>query len=137
STHKITLLLDMTLRSVQRILHDWRVLGIVIRDPKSAGQPKLMNKQQLRYLVALLDHNPDLMLDELAEELRYMFNVVVSLPTLQRNLVELGLTRKKLSKPAQEQQTARQAVYINQVGPELGERLVFADESAINVLTTH
>jgi transposase len=47
-TTKIAALLDMSLRSVQRVLQKWEEIGTVIENPRQAGRPKKMSQEQLK-----------------------------------------------------------------------------------------
>ncbi|EJD42083.1 hypothetical protein AURDEDRAFT_68048, partial [Auricularia subglabra TFB-10046 SS5] len=78
--------LDMTERSVQRVLQFWRQMGKDIDDPKHRGHPRLMTPEEMAFLVGILSHSPDLYLDECAEELYYMHNIDPGLSTISRTL---------------------------------------------------
>ncbi len=64
------------------------------------GNSKLTIEDQV-VLLQLLDEQPDATLEELVERMAKRQKVRVSISTLSRRLIELGLTRKKrLSMPA-------------------------------------
>jgi transposase len=48
-------------------------------------------------MLALIDHTPDIYLDEIQHELQEQHGVVVSLSTIWRTLKRLGITSKKVS----------------------------------------
>ncbi|KZV85451.1 hypothetical protein EXIGLDRAFT_577118, partial [Exidia glandulosa HHB12029] len=135
TTAQICLSLDMTERSVQRILRFWRNLQAQIRDPKVLGRPRIMNDTEMQFLLALIKHSPDLYLDEIAEELYYMHGIEPGLSTIHETLRFLGFGDLKcLSKRAREKSVAKIFDYVMQAGAEEPDRLVFADETAVNVL---
>ena len=76
-------------------------------------------------------------LDELAEELESMHDISVSVATLSRTLKQLGLSNKKLSCLAHERNQEDRSEFRRRMANDPPERLVFADESAVNVLTTY
>ena len=49
-----------------------------------------------KFILALLDRELDIYLDELAEQLMDQHNVSISLSTIQRTLKLLGITTKKV-----------------------------------------
>ncbi|KAH7051377.1 hypothetical protein BKA62DRAFT_780289 [Auriculariales sp. MPI-PUGE-AT-0066] len=106
---------DISLRTVQRVLFRWNIMSEVIQNPRLEGNPKKLSNEQLQFVIGLLRHTPDLYLDEIKEELWQRHGIGVSLSTLHKELKELELTRKLLSK----------------------QRLVFIDESALNMLVTY
>ena len=48
-------------------------------------------------MLALLEHSPDIYLDELQEQLEEQHNIKVSISTLSNTLKRLGITSKKVS----------------------------------------
>ncbi|EJD36655.1 hypothetical protein AURDEDRAFT_43455, partial [Auricularia subglabra TFB-10046 SS5] len=125
--------LDMKPRSVQKILQFWRELGEQIFDPKKRGHPRLMTQEEMAFLLGILRHSPDLYLDECAEELFYMHGVDPGLSTISETLKWLGWSSKSLSKRAAEKKDYKIYNYIMEVGVEEPQRLVFADETAVNL----
>jgi transposase len=59
------------------------------------GKPKKMSAEELKELYELVAKQPDATLEELALLMAQRMDVVVSISTLSRRLIELGLTRKK------------------------------------------
>jgi hypothetical protein len=51
----------------------------------------------LQYMLRLLDHKPDLHLDEIAVDLKKKIGVLPSLSTIHRSLKLLGYSTKKVS----------------------------------------
>lgn len=91
----------------------------------------------LQYLISLLERTPDMYLDELSEALTDQHNISVSMPTMCRTLKLLGYTNKQLSKHAQERCEETRLAFQFTISDEPPERLVFVDESAVNILTTY
>ncbi|EJD36823.1 hypothetical protein AURDEDRAFT_25198, partial [Auricularia subglabra TFB-10046 SS5] len=133
---QISLELDIPLRTIQRVLQRWRVLGDLISHPSKEGPPRILSEMHIKFVLGLLEHSPDLYLDEIVEELWYRHGVEIGLSTLYVNLKELGITTKFLSKRAIEQLEEKRFLYITQAGPESRERFVFVDESALNILNS-
>ncbi|KIJ43507.1 hypothetical protein M422DRAFT_77579, partial [Sphaerobolus stellatus SS14] len=132
--------LDIPLRVVQRSLQLWNEIGDVVRDPReyaTLGRPKLLSAIACEYMMKLLDRNPDMYLNEIALELSETLGLDPALSTIHRTLDLLGYTTKKLSKTALERCEATRQAFLFRIGDELPERLVFTDESAVNVLTTY
>lgn len=64
------------------------------------GKPRKLSTDDLVGLYVLVDEQPDVTLEELAVLMAKRLKVRVSISTLSRRLIELGLTRKKrLSTP--------------------------------------
>ncbi|KAH7098207.1 hypothetical protein BKA62DRAFT_581118, partial [Auriculariales sp. MPI-PUGE-AT-0066] len=124
---------DIPLRTVQRVLFRWRMLGMIIRDPQAEGPPSKLTREHLKFILGLLEHSPDLYLDEIKDELWFRFDIGVSLATLCKELKELEITRKVLSKRAYEISVPKRVDYLLEIGSEPAERLVFVDESALNM----
>jgi hypothetical protein len=47
-------------------------------------------------MIALIDRNPDIYIDEIADQLYTLHNVEVSLPTVYRAMKEVGFAHKKV-----------------------------------------
>lgn len=107
-------------------------------------------------MLGLLEHSPDIFLDEIQDQLEEQNGVVVSLATICRTLRRLGVTSKKvssslinstsltksfrdskLSKVAQERCKHARRDFTIAIGDEPPERLVTADEAAVNILTSY
>ncbi|KIJ40118.1 hypothetical protein M422DRAFT_112421, partial [Sphaerobolus stellatus SS14] len=88
-------------------------------------------------LLGLSERNPDMYLDEFQEQLRAQHGIIVGLATIWRTLVALGLSRKRLSKVAAECNEAAREAYRFTIGAESPERLVFVDESRVDLHTTY
>ncbi|KIJ34756.1 hypothetical protein M422DRAFT_263111 [Sphaerobolus stellatus SS14] len=105
--------------------------------PAKIGRALLMNTEQEKFLVSLLEHSPDLYLDELVEELEVQHGIHVSIFAVWRTLQRLGLRRKKLSRIAAECSEAARTAFQWAVGVESTECLVYTNESAIYLHATY
>src|SRR5205823_2907335 len=105
-------------------------------------------------MLALLEHSPDIYLDEIQEQLQEQHNVSVSLAAISRTLHRLGISSKKvraatrpdlgtsqdctqLSRTASERCEEARRAFALEIGAYPVEYLVTADEAAVNVLTTY
>ncbi|KAJ7206849.1 hypothetical protein GGX14DRAFT_333961, partial [Mycena pura] len=91
----------------------------------------------LQFVLGLLRSNPDYYLDEIKAQLLAVYDIEVSLMTIWRTLKYLGLSKKKVSRNASERDEELRRDFMFEIGRFPPEYLVFADESAVNVLTTY
>ncbi|KAJ7229030.1 hypothetical protein GGX14DRAFT_344831, partial [Mycena pura] len=125
----ISIDLDMPLRVVQRVLETWQATGMVSRNRAGVGRPLKLRPQHYRYIAALLQQKPDMYRDELQLQLLLVYKVEISLPTLTRTLKRMGYTNKKVC-----YLTLTRLSALSRYPPNY---LVFADEAAVNILTTY
>lgn len=107
--------LDMSHRVVQKTIKLWQEIGDVAVDHKSTSRmgSRAMSGAEVevsgcdlciaccglsrsQFLIALLERDPDLYLDEISEELESQHGIDVPLSTIWRTLTELGMSRKKV-----------------------------------------
>jgi hypothetical protein len=106
-------------------------------------------------MLALLEHSPDLYLDEIQEQLIDQHDMDISLSTLWRTLKRLGISSKsvstariyfqtlcplilqQLSEAAAERCEESRRAFAMEIGMEPAENIVCADECAVNILTTY
>jgi transposase len=115
---QIAIDLDMPLRVVQRVWRCWREIGEVCKDRVRMGRAPIMtvtavdvsfySLQNLtsrswlivspfsKFILGLLEHSPDLYLDEIQEQLFSQHDVDVSLATIWRTLKRLGMSSKSV-----------------------------------------
>ncbi|THU88254.1 hypothetical protein K435DRAFT_613697, partial [Dendrothele bispora CBS 962.96] len=136
-THDIAHDLNMPLRVVQRVLQTWREIGEVCRERKGLGRAQILSDCHMQLLITLVEHSPDLYLDEIQLQLSVQYGVHVSLATVYRSLKRLGYSQKKLSKEASERLEHLTDQFIMKIGKYPPEYLVCADEAAVNVHTTY
>ncbi|KAJ3928437.1 MAG: hypothetical protein NXY57DRAFT_902023 [Lentinula lateritia] len=136
-TAAIAIDLNMPLRVVQRVLNTWNNIGEVCRDRRGQGRASRLPRDHCQHLVSLIEHSPDLYLDELQIELLMQYGIEVSIPTICRTLQRLGYSSKKLSKQAAERLDHKLTDFIMQIKDEPPNRIVCGDEAAVNIHTTY
>ncbi|KAJ7186359.1 hypothetical protein B0H12DRAFT_965175, partial [Mycena haematopus] len=129
--------LNMPLRVVQRVKKTWAEIGEVCRDRRHKGRPALLSKQNTKFMIALIEHTPDIYLDEIQEYLQIQHDMDISLTTISRTLHRLGYGSKKLSKQAAERCADARRDFLMKIGNEPADHIVCADESAVNILTSY
>ncbi|KAF8230764.1 hypothetical protein L208DRAFT_1064332, partial [Tricholoma matsutake] len=112
-------------------------IGEVCKDRTHMGHAPLMSQEAVMFMLVLLDHDPDLYLDEIQQQLEDQHGVIVSLATVWQTLRRLGITSKKLSRAALERCADACQEFTLKVGNEPPERLVCVDEAAVNILTSY
>jgi len=104
--------LDINVRVVQHVKQTFKAMGEVCEDRKWIGRLPLLtigvievNENfttssvtyiQFQHMLGLLEHSPDLYLDEIQEEMWVKHAIDVSLSTVCRTLKRLGMTSKKV-----------------------------------------
>ncbi|KAJ7208591.1 hypothetical protein GGX14DRAFT_324055, partial [Mycena pura] len=131
STTEIAIDLGMPLRCIQRCgIMTWQLCRV-------RGLTCLADPNDLQFVLGLLRSNPDYYLDEIKAQLLAVYDIEVSLTTIWRTLKYLGLSKKKVSRNASERDEELRRDFMVEIGKFPPEYLVFADESAVNVLTTY
>ncbi|KAJ7735059.1 hypothetical protein B0H16DRAFT_1426180 [Mycena metata] len=141
----ISIDLDMPLRVVQRCITTWKEIGEVCHDRKYKGRAPLLSTQHTKtkpnfdsLCLALIKHSPDIYLDEIQDQLYNCHEVDASLATISRTLHRLAITSKKVRPLASQQSSAGTLCVISSwIGDEPADRIVCADESAVNILTSY
>ena len=85
-----------------------------------------------KHLESLLERTSDLYLHELQKDLAINRGVHVSLGTISTTLRKRGLTRKKLTIPAKEQDEQLRGEYLTRIQQYQPDQLVFVDESSLD-----
>jgi len=68
----------------------------------SLGRPRILNHEDINYLLQLIHHQPNWFLDELQELMEHNRFISVHFSTIHRELEHAGMSLKKLCKIAQE-----------------------------------
>ncbi|KAJ7749086.1 hypothetical protein DFH07DRAFT_721612, partial [Mycena maculata] len=89
------------------------------------------------FMLALIDHTPDIYLNKIQEQLLLQHDLDVSLATISHTMKRLGLSLKKLSRQAAERCADVRHVFLMEIGDEPADHIVCADESAVNILTSY
>ncbi|KAJ7599736.1 hypothetical protein C8J56DRAFT_846441 [Mycena floridula] len=97
STTKISQNLDMPLRIVQQVIQVYNEIGDVCRDRSHIRRSSLMTETAATMMLALLEHSPDIFLDEIQVQLEEQHGLELSLSAIYRTLKRLGITNKKVS----------------------------------------
>ncbi|KAI6137827.1 hypothetical protein BKA82DRAFT_171143 [Pisolithus tinctorius] len=134
TTTSIAISLDMPLRVVQRVLKTYCETGEVVNERKMDGRIPLMSETAVEFMLALLEHSPDLYLEEIQQQLLLLHNIEVSIATIWRTLKHLGLSSKKLSQIASERSEEAHREFTMAIGEDSPDHIVCIDESAVNVL---
>jgi transposase len=112
-------------------------LGVIPRVIKAkSGPPPLINAEMAAYMLAVLDRDPTLYQDEVADYLYAEFDVKVSNDQVSRALKREGWTKKTVTVTAAQQNSELVAEWRRKSFFWDAKKLVFVDESASNELTT-
>ncbi|KAF8234206.1 hypothetical protein L208DRAFT_1262765, partial [Tricholoma matsutake] len=132
TTTEILINLDIPLHVVQCMLKCWKEIGEVYKDRTRMGCTPLMKPDEVKFMLAVLDQNPDIYyLDEIQEQLGDQHGIEISLATIWQTLKRLGITTKQAS-------ISQHLLYFTlAIGNELPERLVCIDEATVNILTSY
>ncbi|KAJ7898874.1 hypothetical protein B0H14DRAFT_2179495, partial [Mycena olivaceomarginata] len=84
----------------------------------------------LQMMLGMLEHSPDLYLDEIQEQLSAVHGLELPLRTICRTLKRLGMTSKKAGLLIETQARRKFALELAKYPPEY---LVTADEFAVNL----
>ncbi|KAF8579877.1 hypothetical protein K439DRAFT_1358549, partial [Ramaria rubella] len=125
--------LDMPVHVVQCVLQTWDEIGVVVKDPKKLGRVQLMTTDQIQVMFTLLEQQPAIFLDEIQDELRWWYDICVSLATICRTLKRLGMTSKQLLKATLECCAETQTAFQFMMADETPESMVFTDECGVNL----
>ncbi|KAJ8456687.1 hypothetical protein ONZ45_g18619 [Pleurotus djamor] len=118
-------------RTFFRILKLWRETGDVVPVRHSLrGRIRLLEHDDVNYLLRLVRQNPDYFLDELLHLLEHNRLVSVNYTTIHRELVRAGVSLKKLKRVAAERNEERRAAFIARMARYSPEELGFIDETS-------
>jgi len=107
SYESIAELFSVGVASVNRWLQKKRKTGSVEPAAHAGGPVRRIDADGEKLLLVIVGQMPDLTLGEIAERYAAERGVQLKIPTLQRALVRLGLTRKKRSSPPSARATRR------------------------------
>lgn len=93
--------------------------------------PRILMVDDMEWLVRLYDAQPSLYLDEVVDRLATDCDIKVSISTLCRNLINYGITSKKLSKRALERNELRRAAFVAHISQYRPDQIVAIDESGM------
>ena len=124
--------LGISARSFWRWRHNLRVHGsVTVPRSYKQGRPRYLTATASADLYNLLNDCPSLYLDEIQHWLIVAHDVAMARTTLHYNLIDLGLSYKKLRKAAaQRDEVAREAFRQYAAANWVANQLVFVDETS-------
>jgi transposase len=118
-------------RTFFRTLKLWRETGDVVATPSLIrGRLRLLNYDDISYLLLLINQNPDYFLDELLDLLETNRFISVHYTTIHQALKQAGVSRKKLRRIAIERNELQRADYVHRMSQYPPEYLGFLDETS-------
>ncbi|OCH91723.1 hypothetical protein OBBRIDRAFT_791950 [Obba rivulosa] len=125
-------LLDVSPRTVSRVLRLARTTGKVVRKPEVAGRRRILGEEHVRFLGECVEVYPDITLAELRVELRDTCDVDVSIATILRTMQRSGFARKKLMPQSMHCGGTAGHDYLTDLWERYEpDQLVFVDASAL------
>lgn len=124
-------------RTFFRILRLWRSTGDVVmhRFGTIKGRPRLLNFDDIHYILQLVRLRPDWFLDELLDLLKTNCYISVHYVTIHRELQRAGVSYKKLKRIASERKEEARNAYIAHIAQYEPEEIGFLDETSKNEKT--
>jgi len=121
--------LSISSRTFDRILALWNATGEVVRETNGIrGRPRILHFSDVEYLKRLIRHRPDWFLDELQYLLQTNRFIAAHFTTIHRELVQAGISEKKIKKVASERNEDLRADFIARMAQYTPEQLGFLDE---------
>jgi transposase len=121
---------DKTVRNVLKIYRDYDAFTRPFTQPQ--GRKRLLDRDDLNYLEAVLRAEPELFLDELQDKLRTVRDIEVSIATISRTLNRIAITHKSISKEAAERNEHLRATWQIAMAQYDPQQLVFVDEAGVD-----
>lgn len=124
-------------RTFFRILKLWRETGDVVNHNFGAikGRPRLLDFDDIYYILQLVRLRPDWFLDELLDLLATNRYISVHYVTIHRELQRAGVSYKKLKRIASERKEEVRNEYIARISQYEPEEIGFLDETSKNEKT--
>lgn len=120
-----------------RIWKLWRETGDVVKpNHHIKGKIRLLECEDIQYLLELVRDNPDYFLDELLDLLETNRFISVHYTTIHRELERAGMSTKKLTRIAIERNEHRRAEFVGHMAQYRPEQLGFMDEVSKDERTT-
>jgi len=124
-------ILEYSRRTFFHTLKLWREIGDVVSAPSNIrGRPRVLDYDDLQYLLLLIEQNPDYFLDELLDLVETNCFISVHFSTILRTLERAGVSRKKLRKIAIERDELGRAEFVHHMSQYRPEYLGFLDETS-------
>jgi transposase len=126
----------VSLSCIARLLRRYRTTGSFLPQPHAGGRQLLLDPDTCQRLLALVQEQPDATLTELRDRL----GISCSLSTICRTLQRHGISRKKKTLHAQQQDTpevqAKRAAFEERMATVDPAHLVFVDETGATTAMT-
>jgi transposase len=120
-----------------RVIKLWRETGHVVRLGEIyRGRHRILDIDDIQYLLRLVRNNPDYFLDEMLNLLQTNCFISVHFTTIFRELERAGMSRKKLKRIAIERNEERRADFVARMAQYQPEELGFMDEVSKDARTT-
>ena len=95
--------LRISSRTFDRVLALWNATGEVVKETNGVhGRPRILHFSDVEYLKRLIRHRPDWFLDELQYLLQTNRFIAAHFATVHQELVQAGISAKKIKKVASE-----------------------------------
>jgi transposase len=121
--------LGLSSRTFDHVHALWVAAGEVMRQTNGVrGWPRHLHFSDLDYLKRLIKHRPDWFLDELQYMLQTNRFIAAHFTTIHQELVQAGISSKKIKKVASERNEQLRADFIGLMAQYLPEQLGFLDE---------
>jgi len=112
-----------------RVLALWNATGEVIKETNGVrGRPRILHFSDVGYLKCLIRHCPDWFLDELQYLLQTNHFIAAHFTTVHRELVQAGISAKKIKKVASQRNEDLRADFIAHMAQYLPKQFGFLDE---------
>nr|GAT45666.1 predicted protein [Mycena chlorophos] len=115
-----------------RILKLWRATGDVVTGKQRSGRRRILQHEDIVYLLELVRLNPVFFLEQLGSSLRDNQLVEVHYTTIHRELIRAGISVKQVESVAQERNADLRNDYIREISQYTPEQLGFIDETSKN-----
>lgn len=124
-------------RSFLRVMKLWRKTGDVVphRFGTIKGRPRLLNFDDIYYILQLVRLRPDWFLDEFLELLKTNQYISAHYVTIHRELQRAGVSYKKLKRIASERKEEVRNEYIAHISQYEPQEIRFLDETSKNEKT--
>ena len=127
-------IMHLSRRTFFRILKLWRETGDVVTHKYGnlAGRPRILNFDDIHYVLQLVRLRPDWFLDELLELLKTNRFISIHYVTIHRELQRAGVSYKKLKHIASERNEEARNDFIARISQYEPEETGFLDETSKN-----
>jgi transposase len=115
----------LSLRTFYRILKLWRETGNITKPKKPfRGHPRrVLDYDDVQYLLCLVQDNPDYFLDKLLHLLKTKHFISIHFMTIHRELKWANISHKKLKHIAKERNEAHHTDFIGRMAQHIRKRL--------------